>query len=254
MSMPQEGQTATSKDGKKRVVFRGGQWVNDPTYQPPGADRAKTTPQDMQVLREASGKAAAERDALSTYSAAGRAVEELDTGPVKAAWMDAITPDEDDGVMGRIGSFLGTPFRPLISKRDWEARDHLKTVNAQVALAGSQQMKGSSSDKDTALMRLSGMGPTKTTAENRRIVNSAVNSSGLAQTRALVTSDWIARYGSVSNPSPNGMTYEQALQLGEQSYNRRMRALRANKKLPSAPPSRRGGKPLTIDLDGNPIE
>lgn len=254
MSMPQEGQTATSKDGKKRIVFKGGQWVNDPTYQAPGADRAKTTPNDMQVLREASREAASERDALRSYSAAGAAVDRLDTGPVKAAWMDAITPDEDDGVLGKIGSVIGAPFRPLISKRDWEARDHLKTVNAQVALEGSQQMKGSSSDKDTALMRLSGIGPSKTSAENRRIVNSATYSSGLAQTRALVTSNWIAKYGSISNPAPNGLTYEQALQVGEQSYAKRQQARKSGRSLPSAPPSRRGGKTLTIDLDGNPIE
>lgn len=250
MSMPQEGQTATSKDGKKRVVFRGGNWVNDPSYQPTGPERVKTTPDDMKALLAASGAAAAERDALTTYASAGKAVDRLDTGPVKSAWMDAITPDEDDGVLGKVGSVLGAPFRPLISKRDWEARDHLKTVNANVALAGSQQMKGSSSDKDTALMRLSGIGPSKTSAENRRIVQSATEKSGLSQTRALITSNWIGKYGSVSNPSPNGMTYEQALQIGEQSYQRR----RAQSKLPPAPPRRRGSQPLTIDLDGNPIE
>lgn len=254
MSMPQEGQTATSKDGKRRVVFRGGNWVNDPTYQPQGPERVKTTPDDMKALLAASGTAAAERDALTTYSAAGAAVDQLDTGPVKAAWMDAITPDEDDGILGKVGAVLGAPFRPLISKKDWEARDHLKTVNANVALAGSQQMKGSSSDKDTALMRLSGIGPAKTSTENRRIVSSAIDKSGLSQTRALITSNWIGKYGSVSNPSPNGMTFEQALQLGEQSYRRRLADIRARKRLPQAPPSRRGNKPLTIDLDGNPIE
>jgi len=253
MPIINEGQGAISKDGKSRVVFKGGQWVKDPTYVPAGAapgSPVKTTPQDMKAMTDASAKAESERDSLRTYAGAGKAVDDMDTGPVKAAWLDAIVPDEDGGILDKIGGILGTVARPFVSQKTLDARDQLKTVNANVALAGSQQMKGSSSDKDTALMRLSGIGPAKRPAENHRIIDEAIYNSGREQARALVTADWIGKYGSLSNRSRNGMTFEEAKQRAERYYDQRQQA----RKMPKAPPSKRGGKTLTIDLDGNPIQ
>lgn len=259
----QEGQTATSKDGKKRVVFRNGMWLNDTSYKPPAEGPAKTSAQDRQELNAASSKAAAERDALRTYSKAKDAVETMGTGPGWASYLDAITPEEGGGVLDSVGGFLGTPLRALVSQDTWDARDHLKTVNANVALAGSQQMKGSSSDKDTALMRLSGIGPSKTEGENLRIIQDATYTSGLEQARALIKADWIGKFGSLANPSPNGMTSEQALQMGEQRYDeyyyRRRKtpaktAQPTKKALPKPPPKKSSGSGrLTIDINGNPL-
>ena len=169
-----DGKTATSKDGQRRMIVSGGTWVNDPTYRPP-AQPGKTSPQDRTALNAASAKAASERDAQRTYDAASRAVDDMGTGPGKAKWLDAIMPDEStnsgwsavpDMLSDGLGVILGTPFRALTNQKTLDARDHLKTVSANVALAGSQQMKGSSSDKDTALMRMSGLSTYKGIKEN----------------------------------------------------------------------------------------
>lgn len=260
-SLP-DGATATSKDKKSRMVVRGGVWVNDTTYQPTAGAQgpAETSAQDRTALLAASARAAAERDALRTYSQAGKAVTDMGTGPTRARWLDAITPDEDGGIMDTVGAVLGTPFRALENGRTFAARDQLRTVNANVALAGSQLMKGSSSDKDTALMRLSGIGPYKSVEENQRIIRDATYRSGLEQARSLVTSDWIGKYGSLSRPSPNGMTFEQALQVAERSYERRQTARRSG--LPKPPPrasrstprARQSSGVVTIDINGNPVQ
>lgn len=133
-----------------------------------GSGRAKTTAQDMQVIRDASARAETERDARRTYAATRRAVAQMDTGPMKASFLDSITPEEDGTpILDTIGAVLGAPARLFVSDKTWAARDHLKTVSAKVALAGSQQMKGSSSDKDTALMRMAGVSPYKSASTLR---------------------------------------------------------------------------------------
>lgn len=215
--------------------------------------KEKTTAQDQKTAADYSATAAAERDALRTYANAAGSVERFNTGPIKSRLMDAIMPDEDGGFWDAVGATVGAVARPFVSQKTIEARDQLKTVNANVALAGSNLMKGSSSDKDTALMRLSGMGPSKTVAENKRIIRDATYNSGLSQTRALVASNWLAEHGSLTAPGHNGMTFQKALMFAEKQYDKHIQASRAARKLPKAPPRRRGG-PITIDLDGNPIQ
>lgn len=249
MSEIREGQTATSKDGKSRVVYRSGMWVKDTAYSPP-AEKAKTATQDRTALNAASETARVERDALRMYSGAQQAVDAMGTGPVRNAYLDAIIPDDDDGLAGKIGAFVGTPLRALVSQKTLDARDHLKTLSANVQLAGSQMMKGSSSDKDTAIMRMAGLSPSKQPAENRRILREAQSKGALNQLRATVTANWIGRFGSLSATSPNGMTFEQNLQYAEQRFAERQRA----HTLPKAPPRARSRGVTTIDLDGNPIQ
>lgn len=219
-----------------------------------GGVKAKTTPQDMIELREASGKAQSERDARRGYRSTQRAVEDMDTGPWKARWLDMITPDQDGGVMDTIGSVLGSVARPFISERTLAARDQMNTVSAQTALQGSQMMKGSSSDKDTLLMRTAGISPYKTKQENLRILKSAERDSGLAQARAQTKSWWISKFGSMAQPSPNGTTYEQAMSLTDRhfmdQYSRSQRP--APRRAPPSARSKGSGRTV-IDLNGTPI-
>ncbi len=216
--------------------------------------RAKTTPQDMMELREASAKAQTEREARLDYNSTARAVTDMNTGPWKARWLDAITPDEDGGWMDGIGAVLGALPKAFVSDKTMGARDQLKTISAQVALKGSQQMKGSSSDKDTALMRMAGVSPYKGVAENNRILAAAQRNSVIEEARALFKSKWISKMGSMSNARPDGMTYEQGLretdrraaQIYEQSIRR---------SLPAPPPKRKvapGGRRV-LDIHGNPV-
>lgn len=215
--------------------------------------RAKTTPQDMMLLRDSTSRAEAERNARKDYGSIRQAVRDMNTGPLKAATLDAITPQQDGGFMDTVGGLLGAPLRLFVSDKTMAARDQLNTVSAQVALKGSQQMKGSSSDKDTALMRTAGVSPYKSKAENLRILDNAERESALEQHRATLKSKWISRYGSISAPGPNGMAYEEIAARQDDLVNRAMDVRKRG--LPKAPPSARrgGGAPLEIDINGNPI-
>lgn len=273
-----EGRTATSKDGTKRVVYRNGEWVNDPTFAP-GGNRTKTTTKDMQLLGELSSRAQAEREARRGYADTRKAVEDFGpagTGPLTASWLDFITPSEDAGrgqggfwanagdVIGdTVGAGVGLFARPFITQRTWDARDRLRTANAKTALANSAQLKGAASDADMALLRTAGVGPYRQKNENLRILDEAEYRSGLGETRALVTSDWVSKHGSIANRSSNGLTYEQALQLAEQRYGKHYASYKAGKgpapggppRRPNPPPSVIGKSPptITIDLHGNVI-
>lgn len=215
--------------------------------------RAKTTPQDMQMLRDASTRAETERDARRNYRSTRQAVLDMDTGPQKAAYLNAITSEEGGGFWDGVGSVLGSVARPFVSDKTWAARDHLNTVSAKVALAGAQQMKGTSSDKDTSLMRMGGVSPYKTKRENLRILDEAERDGAFAQHRATLRSKWIARYGSVSAPGPNGMSYEEIAARQDAAVERAL-AVRKNG-LPKPPPSatRRSAGRTVLDLNGNPV-
>jgi hypothetical protein len=233
----QEGQTATNPKTGQKVVYRGGQWHNASEAGTPTITRTKPTADDMKALIAASDKAATERDAAMDYDRLSQAVNDFSSGPVKARFLDMVLPDQDGGVLDTVGATVGLLARPFISGRTIEARDHLNTHSAQTALTGSQMMKGSSSDKDTALMRTAGVSPYKSQAENQRIIAGAEREGGLNQTRSLLKSQWIARFGSLATPSPNGMTYEQAQKIAEDDFLKRPGSKSARPRgLPKPPP------------------
>lgn len=217
--------------------------------------RAQTTPQDMMMLRDSTAKAETERRARRDYAATRRAVQDMKTSPSWAGYLDAITPEQDGNFLDKVGGFLGTPLRAFVSTKTMDARDRLKTVSAQVALAGSQQMKGSSSDKDTALMRLSGVSDYKGRKENLRILDDAARQGAIEEHRATLKAQWINRFGSISAPGPRGLSYEQVAAQQEKTVNEAMdyrQGLRSPpRQLPQAPPKRRGqaaSRPAADDL------
>lgn len=265
-----EGQTATNPKTGERVVFRRGMWIKDATHTP-RPQQPRPSAQDQQQLAAASSQAQAERDAVRTYDAALNAVERMGTGPGHARWLDAITADEDGGVLDAVGAIIGAPFRAFYDQETLDARDHLKTISANVALQGSQQMKGASSDKDTALMRMAGVSPYKSEAENRRIIQEARTQSGLAQVRANAKADWITQNGSLSSPSQDGGTFEDMLRRAEETYSIRAPGFGPNgeiivraqagpqplpdrsRTLPTPPPRRAAAQPVRIDINGNTL-
>lgn len=227
--------------------------------------RVKPTSQDMQLLRDSTNKAEAERNARREYAAVRRSVTNMNTGPFKAAYLDAITPEESSGVvdnvLDKVGAAVGFLPSLFVSNRTTDARQHLKTVSAQTALKGSQMMKGASSDKDTALMRMAGVSDYKSVNENLRILREAERSSAIEQHRATLKAKWIGRYGSISAPAPSGMTYEEAAARQEALVNKAV-DIRQNG-LPKPPPKRSGSRPrpssnqgqgsLEIDMNGRPL-
>jgi len=218
---------------------------------------AKTSPQDRKELYAASSQAQAERDARREYLEAAQAVRTFRTGPVKAAIYDALTAEPDGDFFDKVGGAIGALPRAFgwMTPEELSARDHLNTLSARGALKGSQMMKGSSSDKDTALMRIADVSPYKTEAENYRIMSAAMQDSGLAQVRATFKARWIAQHGSLSSPAPGGMTFEEGLRRAEQAFSRPR-----GSKLPKAPPAAvrarqaAARQPVVIDLNGNPVK
>lgn len=197
---------------------------------------AKTTKDDRMALTKASATAAAERDALAAYQRAAQAVDTFDTGPIKASVLDVASPEPSGGWLDSLGALtVGIPIRGVTSSKTLAARDHLKTINAKIALASSGELKGAASDADMALMRMTGISDYKTKAENKRIISDAARTSKVAQTRAAFTNGWIARFGSLSSASPNGTTFEKG--LAEAENNVRTGAHR------KAPPSTRKYQP-----------
>lgn len=272
-----EGRTATSKDRKTRIVVRNGEWVRDWSYRPPAdAQSATTTNADMKAMGEANARAAAERDATPLYLSAAQAIDGLgDTGPWKAALMDAGAPGQSEpsadrgwlanafgGVAGLIPKAAGALYRPTIPRKVLAARDSMRSIAAQGALSRTAQLKGAASDRDMAMVRVAGLDPSKLPEENRRIVKSAIRDGGLNQTRALVTNQWISDNGSLKARNRNGKTFQEVLQRAEQMYGQRFTERQAErhqgaKSLPKPPPSRKAssaGRPVTIDLNGNIVE
>lgn len=220
--------------------------------------RAKTTQQDMMMLRDSTAKAETERRARRDYAATRQAVEDMGTSPSKAGYLDAITPEQDGDFFDKVGGFLGTPLRAFVSNKTMDARDRLKTVSAQVALAGSQQMKGSSSDKDTALMRMSGVSDYKGRKENLRILDDAARQGAIEEHRASLKAQWINRFGSISAPGPHGLSYEQVATRQEKTVNEAMDYRQGVKKpalrTPPQSVTRRAAPGRAVyDVNGNPV-
>lgn len=250
---------AVSKDGKQRVVYRGGQWVTDETFQP--TVKADTDATDKKSLNDASELAQTERDATRMYVGALKAAANmgpLGTGPVTGWALDALTPtDAEDSYTAWATNPLKSAGRAAIGRlvpdRTWNAHAHLKTVNAKVALANSNALKGTASNSDMALLRVAGMGPYKPLGENRRIVKQAIEDSGRSQARALAKAKWISEYGSTAAPGRGGGTFEKYQRIVENKYDRLRSSRRSN--LPTPPPrTKKASGPVTFDMDGNIIE
>lgn len=240
-----EGRTATSKDGKTRIIIRNGEAVADTSYVPP-AEKTKTSSDDQKALRDSSARAMTERDAMRVYNDAEQAVRRLDTGPMQSWWMDTITPEQDGGFWDSVGGVLGTPARLLYKDQDFSDRDHLRTVNADASIAASANMKGAASDRDMAMMRLTGVQTGKTREENLRVIGDARLQSSLEQWRARYTSRWISRYGSLSAPAPSGASFQEALQAGERKFTSAWRERfddkgKPRRRAPTPPPRRSQG-------------
>lgn len=268
-----EGRTATSKDGKARVVWRSGEWVNDDTYVPP-FQKAKTSAQDAKDLSAALTSATVARDMGQKYAEVRQAVNDFDTGPTRANIIDALTPEDDGGLWDALGGTIGAFPRAvgLPSQQTMTARDQLRTTAAEATIAKSNAMKGAPSDKDAALARLTGVSPYKSVVENNRVIDKAAEDTGREQARTRVRANWITKYGSQSAAAPNGMTIADALAISDRVYaedfHRRRRETPGSRgqalgsrmgsaiksKLgpaPKAMPGKTG--PILIDINGNRI-
>ena len=223
-----------------------------------GNGRAATSPQDRIALNAASAKAQTERDASRDYDVTERAVRTMDTGPMKAGFIDAMTPSEGGGFWDKVGGVVGLVPRALgiIDQDTLDARDTLNTVAARSVTRGQALPPGPASDRDVALARTAAVNPYKGVKENLRIIEAARRDSGLEQTRNLLRSKWIAKFGSTSQASPNGMTFEEAQQIAERDFLKQPGSKSARSSLPKPPPSvgrKAAARPARIDLNGNRI-
>jgi hypothetical protein len=200
------------------------------------ATKAKTYGEDRKAAMAARQLAAAERDAQQTYQALGQAVDTFDTAP---------SPD-DGWISGALKGTVGTAVRALIPDSVENARSHINTARAQLQVLGDKSLKGPLTDKDMALLRLKGVDTYKLPEENRRVIREAQRDSEVRQLRALMTDRWISRFGSLTQASPNGTSFEDAMQGAEKDLIRNHWTPKppARRSLPTPPPSVRS-KPAT---------
>ena len=202
--------------------------------------RANTTPQDRIALNAASAKAQTERDAMRDYDVTERAVRTMNSGPIKAGYLDAITPAENGGFWDTAGAIAGLIPSIFVSQDTMDALDTLNTVAARSVTRGQTLPPGPASVRDVALARTAAVNPYKGVRENLRIIEAARRDSGLEQTRNLLRSKWISRFGSTSRASPNGMTFEEAQQMAERDFLKEPGSKSARPR--PAPPSKRKSK------------
>lgn len=225
MSDIKEGQTATHKDGRK-IVFRGGQWVNAS-----GGSRTsgfKAEANDRKGVMEASERADAAGKSLRLYDSVTPAIERFDPGPLKGAMYDMVMPNSGGGFLDSLGSVVGAPVRALLPSQSKDDYQRIDSARAERIGLRSLEQKGVMAKNDEIQFKAADIGPGKSTKVNRDIIARQRTESLLTRQRSYLHSKWVARYGSTSRASPNGTTFEQAVQEAESNFRNR-----------TAPPSTR---------------
>jgi hypothetical protein len=221
--------------------------------------KAKTTKTDETALQNASDLATAERDAVKDYIRASDAVGVLGDGRMSSNIRSLVLPEKDDGGMTAIAkSVLGWPVRALLDDKTTHAYEELNRVNAKAAVAASKDLKGPTSDRDIAMLRLSGISPFQSESSNRKVVRDAIEDSGMSTARAKTMQNWIGKFGSLTARAPNGMTFQDALEIAERTYTERYSAAQAKRTMPKAPPrslrKEAQANRVRVDANGNIIQ
>lgn len=197
-----------------------------------GAAKAKTSAQDQKALTEGSDRAAAAGQSLRLYDNVTPALERFDPGPVKGSIYGMVMPNDGGGFWDGLGAVVGTPIRALLPQQDKDDYQRIDAARAERVALRQKEQKGPQTDKDATLYGKADIGANKSLSTNRKIVRDNKTESHLTQVRALLQSKWVGRYGSLSQASPNGTTFEQALRFAEKDFLQ-------SKARRSAPPSTR---------------
>src|ERR1043166_1579382 len=130
MPTAKEGQIVQGPDGT--FVVQNGKLV--PVSGGPTRPAPKMTNPDRTVLNDLNKEAREAREIQEQYRAAEGAIKRLKPGPWRAAFLDAALPEENGGVLDRLGSLaIGGPARMLgaISGQDVNDFQRLKGLQSQ---------------------------------------------------------------------------------------------------------------------------
>lgn len=209
-------------------------------------------PIDKKSLMEAQAKADTAMRGLRLYGDMDDAVTRFDPGPSKGMFYSAMMPDDDAGIIGNIGSTIGSMVRAtgIMPKKTQDAWQELQAAGAERVGVRGQEQAGVEARNDEIQFKLADVSPLKSAAVNRKVIARARSEVQQDAIRADMEARWVSKYGSIANASPIGMTFNQALA----SARKRFAELQAKRKLPNAPPSAKAGGVVTYDLNGNRIK
>lgn len=187
-----------------------------------GAPEAKAS--DKKALQEASERSDAARRSLRLYDSVQPAIDRFDGGPTKGTFFDAIMPNEGGGIADSIGAFAGAPIRALVPQQQIDDYQAINSARAERIGLRSMEQKGVMAKNDEIQFKAADISPSKTREANRGVLARSRTESILTKQRSYLESKWVSKYGSTANASPNGTTFEQALQEAQDNFSRSRQA------------------------------
>jgi hypothetical protein len=200
------GQTATNPKTGQKVKWDGANWVGVPGT---GTGRAAgISPSDQKFLNELTTEAATASETHRIYDRAEQAIHKLHTGPYRGAFMQAATPEDNGGILDRVGAIaIGGPARVLgaIKPEETSAYQTLRGLQSQQVLQAQLAQKGPQTESDAARMMLTEISPSKSPDVNLDIINRGRQKLQRVQAKASFFSQWAQKYG-LHGTNEKGMT------------------------------------------------
>lgn len=199
------------------------------------APGAKVAPkaQDITGLTDAGVRAQAAGDSIRLYNNIQPAIDRFNPGPMKGTLYDMVMPNDGGGIMDSIGSFVGAPVRALLPNQDKDDFQKIDAARAERISLRQKEQKGTQTDRDAVLYGRADIGPNKSRAVNHSLIDQNKTKSQLVKIQAALQSQWVGRYGSITQLSPNGMSFDQAVNMAQKDYLKNRPSAR------TAPPSTR---------------
>lgn len=205
-------------DGKGNyMISKGGQWV--PYNGPLGPQRGTTgssgrlSAQDQKFLNDLSTQAQTANETARIYDRAEQDVKRLGTGPYRGQFLGMATPEDNGGILDKIGAVLiGGPARitGAIRGKDTDAFQRLRGLQSQQVLQGQLAQKGPQTESDAARLMLTEISPSKTVPTNLDIIQQGRAKAQRAQAKAQFYNEWAQKFGGVRGLNPKGTNVDAA--------------------------------------------
>lgn len=199
-------------DGQGNMkILKGNEWV-DYTGPPPGMSRgSKQSPQAQAFLNTLSQQAADAGETRRVYDRAREDVHSLKPGPYRGALMQAATPEDNGGILDRLGAVvIGAPLRAIgaITPKETEAYQRLRGLQSQQVLQAQLAQKGPQTESDAARLMLTEISPSKLSSVNEDIINKGVAKTERARAKAAFYTKWANKYG-LNATNPQGQSADE---------------------------------------------